>query len=59
MRTRAVAEARATGMGSYATDHVTVGYALTPGHETCRGLGWCGAITQREPEAASVASRAA
>ncbi|MDO8911937.1 MAG: hypothetical protein Q8N10_20860 [Phenylobacterium sp.] len=54
-----MAEARATGMGSYATDHVTVGYALTPGHETCRGLGWCGAITQREPEAASVASRAA
>lgn len=52
--------ADATGMGSYATGHVTVGYALTPGYETYRGLGWYGAITQREPEAASAgASKAA
>ncbi|WP_340645984.1 methyl-accepting chemotaxis protein [Phenylobacterium sp.] len=53
--------ADATGMGSYATpDRVTVGYALTPGYETYRGLGWYGAITQREPEpATSGVSRAA
>lgn len=52
--------ADATSMGSYATEQVTVGYALTPGYETYRGLGWYGAITQREPEAAcAAASRAA
>ena len=52
--------ADAVGMGSYGAGHVTVGYALTPGYETYQGLGWYGAITQREPEAASAgASRAA
>ncbi|CAN5406238.1 methyl-accepting chemotaxis protein [soil metagenome] len=48
--------ANAVGMGSYATEQVTVGYALTPGYETYRGLGWYGAITQREPDAASSAA---
>jgi hypothetical protein len=43
--------ADAIDMGSYATDGVTVGYALTPGYETYRGLGWYGCIQQREPEA--------
>jgi len=49
----------ATGMGSYARDGVTVGYALTPGYETYQGLGWYGAITQREPDSASAGVRAA
>lgn len=52
--------ADAVGMGSYGAGHVTVGYALTPGYETYRGLGWYGAITQSEPEAVSAgAARAA
>jgi hypothetical protein len=35
-------------MGSYADRGVTVGYALTPGYETYKGLGWFGCITQSE-----------
>lgn len=47
-------------MGSYADHGVTVGYALTPGYETYRGMGWYGCIAQREsrariPEKASAA----
>ena len=42
--------ADAVGMGSYAHEGVTVGYALTPGYETYRGLGWFGCIQQREPQ---------
>jgi hypothetical protein len=35
-------------MGSYSeTDGTVVGYALTPGYETYRGLGWFGVITQK------------
>ena len=41
----------ATQMGSYAFDGATVGYALTPGYETYRGLGWYGCILQREAAA--------
>ncbi len=33
-------------MGSYAGREVTVGYALTPGYETYRGMGWYGCIVQ-------------
>lgn len=36
-------------MGSYHYDDGrTVGYALTPGYETYRGLGWYGVIVQRQ-----------
>ena len=41
--------AEATSMGSFAAEGVTVGYALTPGYETYRGLGWYGAIQQQAP----------
>jgi len=41
----------AVSMGSYAIDGATVGYALTPGYETYRGLGWYGCILQREAAA--------
>jgi hypothetical protein len=30
-------------------DGIMVGYALTPGYETYKGLGWYGVITQRPP----------
>lgn len=43
----------AVSMGSYAVDGTTVGYALTPGYETYRGLGWYGCIVQAEPGAAA------
>lgn len=33
-------------MGSYAEGARTVGYALTPGYETYRGLGWYGCLVQ-------------
>jgi len=33
-------------MGSYAREGRTVGYALTPGYETYRGLGWYGCLVQ-------------
>lgn len=48
--------ASAVGMGSYADQGVTVGYALTPGYETYEGLGWYGCIVQdeRRAEAAPV-----
>ncbi|MFN3512358.1 MAG: methyl-accepting chemotaxis protein [Phenylobacterium sp.] len=49
----------ARGLGSYAADGVTVGYALTPGYETYRGLGWYGCILQREPDGAARRDRAA
>jgi hypothetical protein len=35
-------------MGSYADDNGSmIGYALTPGYETYKGLGWYGAIAQK------------
>jgi hypothetical protein len=43
--------AEASGMGSFAAEGVTVGYALTPGYETYRGLGWYGAVQQQAPPA--------
>ncbi len=43
----------AVAMGSYAAPQATVGYALTPGYETYRGLGWYGCIVQKEPRAAA------
>jgi hypothetical protein len=49
----------AQDMGSYALDGATVGYALTPGYETYQGLGWYGAIVQRETEATARARKAA
>jgi len=33
-------------MGSYADGAKTVGYALTPGYETYKGLGWYGCLVQ-------------
>lgn len=48
--------AEAVAMGSYAAGSTTVGYALTPGYETYRGLGWYGCITQREPAASAGAA---
>ena len=45
-------------MGSYAAGDRTIGYALTPGYETYKGLGWYGCLVQRQavdtplPEAA-------
>lgn len=33
--------------GAYRADGRLVGYALTPGYETYRGLGWYGAVCQR------------
>ncbi|MGD0635205.1 MAG: methyl-accepting chemotaxis protein [Beijerinckiaceae bacterium] len=35
------------GSGSYSEDDKTVGFALTPGYETYKGLGWYGCIVQR------------
>ena len=34
-------------MGSYPDGGVTVGYALTPGYETYKGMGWYGCLVQR------------
>lgn len=34
-------------MGAYQTGDAVIGYALTPGYETYRGLGWYGCIVQR------------
>ncbi len=34
-------------MGSYALGDATIGYALTPGYETYRGLGWYGCLVQK------------
>lgn len=39
------------GMGAYPRgDGAMIGYALTPGYETYRGLGWYGCIVQRPAE---------
>jgi hypothetical protein len=47
-------------MGSYAEGDVTVGYALTPGYETYRGLGWYGCLVQTQDQTlAPVAERSA
>lgn len=47
-------------MGSYAAGEATIGYALTPGYETYRGLGWYGCLIQhREARAARSFSAAA
>jgi len=35
-------------MGSYTVGDQTVGYALTPGYETYKGLGWYGCVLQRQ-----------
>jgi hypothetical protein len=43
-------------MGSYARAGRTVGYAITPGYETYRGLGWYGCIVQAEPRTAESAA---
>ncbi|MEI9889880.1 MAG: hypothetical protein WDN45_03895 [Caulobacteraceae bacterium] len=40
---------------SYTAEGLTVGYALTPGYETYRGLGWYGCVLQRQ-DAEDVAS---
>ncbi|WP_296598557.1 methyl-accepting chemotaxis protein [Phenylobacterium sp.] len=48
----------ATGMGSYAENGVTVGYAATPGYETYEGLGWYGCIVQGERVVAANPGRA-
>lgn len=42
--------------GSYAEDGGDlVGYALTPGYETYRGLGWYGVIVQKPSSATAAA----
>ncbi len=47
-------------MGSYATEERTIGYALTPGYETYRGLGWYGCLVQDlEKTVADIESSAA
>lgn len=45
-------------MGSYATGDRTIGYALTPGYETYRGMGWYGCLAQDREENAAKASAA-
>ncbi len=35
-------------MGSYTAEDLTIGYALTPGYETYKGLGWYGCVLQRQ-----------
>jgi hypothetical protein len=40
-------------IGNYAVRDATIGYALTPGYETYRGMGWYGCIVQRTASAAS------
>lgn len=49
----------ATSMGCYAADRTMVGYAITPGYETYKGLGWYGCIVQTEAEARAAAADAA
>ena len=34
------------GMGSYAQGENTIGYAVTPGYETYKGMGWFGCLIQ-------------
>jgi len=46
-------------MGSYAGGETTVGYALTPGYETYRGMGWYGCIVQSIKAQTPVAARQA
>jgi hypothetical protein len=42
--------ANAAGIGHYENDDGgVVGYALTPGYETYKGLGWYGVMVQRRP----------
>jgi hypothetical protein len=41
----------AVDIGNYAADGLMVGYAITPGYETYRGLGWYGCIVQAEARA--------
>jgi hypothetical protein len=38
-------------MSSYTADGLTIGYALTPGYETYKGLGWYGCVQQRQEAA--------
>jgi len=49
----------AGAMGSYAANGAMVGYALTPGYETYRGLGWYGCIVQTEARHPIGAAKAA
>jgi hypothetical protein len=42
-------------MGSYTADGLTTGYALTPGYETYKGLGWYGCVQQRQEAAVEAA----
>ena len=35
-------------MNSYTAEDLTIGYALTPGYETYKGLGWYGCVLQRQ-----------
>lgn len=45
-------------MGSYADGDLTVGYALTPGYETYKGLGWYGCLAQTKEPASLVETMA-
>ncbi|RAK57337.1 methyl-accepting chemotaxis protein [Phenylobacterium deserti] len=47
------------GMGSYADHGATIGYALTPGYETYKGMGWYGCIVQKAPQPVASATPAA
>ena len=43
-------QASGAGIGHYETDDgCVIGYALTPGYETYKGLGWYGILVQRRP----------
>ncbi len=41
-----------SGSGSYADGETTIGYAVTPGYETYKGLGWFGCLMQSKEAAA-------
>jgi len=49
----------AVDIGNYASDGMMVGYAITPGYETYRGLGWYGCIVQSQADAKAGAANAA
>ncbi len=49
-------EVRDRKMGQYETsDGAVIGFALTPGYETYRGLGWYGVLVQRRAFTTGVA----
>ncbi len=43
-------------MNSYTAEDLTIGYAVTPGYETYKGLGWYGCVLQRQAGAEAEAA---